>query len=864
MLSAVLFSPSAASAEVSFNGLTRLQVSFARTIGSLARADYYKTDILASITVSQAILESGYAAYTLPVAANNLFGIRAYFTSPGMIFDPKGSVTYNTYSDLLMVKGASYANTLATWKANTSWRDSVNTHSWLLTTESRYKPIVGNRDYKSVARLLVQCGYCADNGYDSLAIKLIEQYGLTEYDDLTPDDDGIVAIIADRDQLWLDIGETEKLSYVTYPEGSTPSSVEWKSDNEAVATVDSEGNVKAIAHGFALITATLANGREACCIVYVDCNATTVDAWVKVHNTPNTSADFTYMYNGNPIKVLSDSLFSDSNGNSFYRVSGYNIYGNLISGYALADNVVLKKCEVTDIAFVKDSVTLVPGDKYKVAAAVAPALADDKSLKWSSSNGSVASVSAEGVVTARTKGSAEITAAAVNGVKKKLTVTVADTHSEYRALVAAYQNLTVRTEPDQSSSVVGYLPFLNEIRVTGEPTGIWCKVTGLNTAGRSITGYVNANYLLFIAPKVSVTRGKVADPATVFSEKTSTSYAYGALIKGSDYAVVGAEENGWSFVVGTRSPGSIQAVYGYARLSDRSDPGPIPGVEPPAGERYYADTTSVLRVRTGPGTGYDVTGTLPVNARVVIYGEINNGWYFVSGRDSEGNAVAGYSTAEYLRVIYLGETTTLLNLRAGPGTNYQSLGQLPQGTSLLLFGEPENNWYSVECHSSACSAENGYCSADFIRVTGRYIANVSQGSSGFGLNDNDLVLTDTMLKNVPAETTAEALAGKFSGDVRVTDQNKEPLPGKSLVGTGCKLVLSENGGETSVTIVVRGDVSGNGLVDATDYAMIKRAFLGTFEMDEFTLAAALVSGGEELTVTDYVMVKRTVLGTFEL
>ncbi|MBR4799865.1 MAG: SH3 domain-containing protein [Clostridia bacterium] len=857
LLPAVFAVPANVSAASDYAGLNKYQVYFTRVIGSLARADYYEKDILASITVSQAIVESGFAAYTLPVAANNLFGIRAYFNSPGMIFDPKEGTVYASYADLMTTKGASYANTLSTWRANSSWRDSVDTHSWLFFYESKFKDIIGNHDYKDVARLLMTTGYCSDAGYADSVIRTVEKYGLTEYDDLTPDDDGIVGIIFNKEQLWLDTGETEQLTVTAFPEAE-PAELNWKSDNESVATVDEEGNVKAIAHGCALITATLANGREACCIVYVDCNATIVDAWAKVHSSPDSDSGYVYMFFGTPVKMLSDALYYGPGGKTFYRVYGYNINGDIMTGYVSSDNVIPHKCEVSDIAFVKNSVTLVPGDIYIPETAVVPSLADDTSLTWVSSDPSVATVDELGRVCAADFGTAVITATAVNGVSESLNVTVAQSHAEYRALVTAYETLYVRKEPDGESSIVGIIPFLTEVRVTGEPVGHWNKITGLNTAGRSVTGYVNSAYLLYVAPKVAVNRVSAGDNIYVYAEKSVSSYLYGILVNGSDCAVIGEPEDGWSFVVGTRTPGNIQATYGYARLSGGGTD-PLPG-----GERQYAETASTLRVRTGPGSDNDIIGSFPENSRIILIGEAENGWYRVTGTDTDGARLTGYASAEYIVPIMRGTPTTLLNLRAGPGTNYTSLAQLPEGEELLLFGEPENGWYRVEWVRESGNVK-GYCSAEFIRVLGKYLANISGDSGEYGLTDGSLTLTYNMLLGVKAETKAANLLAAFTGEVALTDKNGAPLAAGDLVGTGCKLLL-QSGGETvsSVTVIVRGDLSGNGKIDSTDYAMVKRAFLGSFEPDEYQYAAALVSGRSYITVTDYAMIKRTFLGTYNL
>jgi hypothetical protein len=115
------------------------------------------------------------------------------------------------------------------------------------------------------------------------------------------------------------------LTITYYPSDKTPSSVTYASDNKAVATVDDNGVITAVAHGTALITATLANGREACCIVYVDTNSTIMDKNVLVYSTPSeSSSDKGTMYRGTPVKVTSDKVFVSSVGTEFLLLEGYN------------------------------------------------------------------------------------------------------------------------------------------------------------------------------------------------------------------------------------------------------------------------------------------------------------------------------------------------------------------------------------------------------------------------------------------------------------------------------------------------------------------------------------------------------------
>ena len=76
------------------------------------------------------------------------------------------------------------------------------------------------------------------------------------------------------------------------------------------------------------------------------------------------------------------------------------------------------------IGFDKTSLTLAPSTSYSIITEVAPDIADDKTLTWSSSYPSIATVDQSGVVTAVSDGTATITAVAVGGASKSCTVKV--------------------------------------------------------------------------------------------------------------------------------------------------------------------------------------------------------------------------------------------------------------------------------------------------------------------------------------------------------------------------------------------------------------------------------------------------------
>ena len=399
LLFTTLVVPLSADAEANLSGLNKHQKYYLRLLGSLARADYYETNVLASVTVAQAIYEGGWGAYSLPVGGNNLFGIKAYSNWDGKVYDQTENMLYNSYGDFLLSLGPIRSEEVSAWRAHDNWAESVRVHSELFTENDNYAPVVGEKDYKKAIQYIVDGGYCSDNGYVERAVDILETYGCDQYDDITPNSDGIVALTSDNDRLYMDIGETFSLNITYYPSNKTPSSITFKSDNTDVAKVDKNGKITAVSHGTAFITASLENGREACCIVYVDCDATIIDQNVTIRESASmSSSDLGMMHRGYPVKVMSDISYSDNEGNEYIRVKGYTKQDKLVEGYVLSQYVYQKKRNVSSITVVKDDVTLTPEQQYTVVNSVAPADAVDRDLVWTSSDEKIASVNNKGVL----------------------------------------------------------------------------------------------------------------------------------------------------------------------------------------------------------------------------------------------------------------------------------------------------------------------------------------------------------------------------------------------------------------------------------------------------------------------------------
>jgi len=101
---------------------------------------------------------------------------------------------------------------------------------------------------------------------------------------------------------------------------------------------------------------------------------------------------------------------------------------------------------------------------------------------------------------------------------------------------------------------------------------------------------------------------------------------------------------------------------------------------------------SVVNVRSGPGTDYMVAGSLYKNTRVEVVGEIGE-WFQIKFGALSGWVHSSLLQIEPPQMLTVGVTAA--NLRSGPGTDYDIIGQVSLGSQLTLLGE-EGNWYIVQ------------------------------------------------------------------------------------------------------------------------------------------------------------------------
>ncbi len=231
-------------------------------------------------------------------------------------------------------------------------------------------------------------------------------------------------------------GAAKKLTAAIAPSGASDKALAWDSDNKAVATVAQDGTVTARKMGTANITATSANGKAASCLVRVTDRATGVqiasetgNAYVDYKKSLQLSAAVSPETAYGKVTWKSSNtayVTVDANGRVYgKKVGKATVYATAADGSGVRGQITIQVITPVKDVRLPETDKVFVGRTKKLAATLSPSKPTFKSLKWESNNEAVATVAADGTVTAKALGTAVITATAYNALSDSCTVTVA-------------------------------------------------------------------------------------------------------------------------------------------------------------------------------------------------------------------------------------------------------------------------------------------------------------------------------------------------------------------------------------------------------------------------------------------------------
>lgn len=302
---------------------------------------------------------------------------------------------------------------------------------------------------------------------------------------------------------------------------------------------------------------------------------------------------------------------------------------------------------------------------------------------------------------------------AANGVTKTASLNV----TVYNAKLTA---LKILTEPAKTEYKLG--DTLNKTGLTARATfsngttrdlvatELACTPTSLTTAGiRTITVSYTLNGVkvadTFVV-NVSSESSSASGTATIVNcnkwvnvrSGPSTGYAkIGTAAKGKQYKILGISGNWYKVQYGSKE-GWIYNAY----VSTTGGSGTAT-----TGVGTIVNCNSWVNVRKGPSTGHAKLGTAAKGTKYEILGyttsSAGNRWYKIR----YGNQTA-YVFGKYLSVSEGSVTPSVpegygkiyncnswVNVRSGPGTNYNKIGKAPKNSTYQILGS-SGDWYKIQ------------------------------------------------------------------------------------------------------------------------------------------------------------------------
>lgn len=130
---------------------------------------------------------------------------------------------------------------------------------------------------------------------------------------------------------------------------------------------------------------------------------------------------------------------------------------------------------------------------------------------------------------------------------------------------------------------------------------------------------------------------------------------------------------------------------------------------------------------------------------------------------------------------------------------------------------------------------------------------------GFALTKQDGYIVGFQLGNSVADIKKQLSSEPNVKLSRFTDASGKEIS-TGTISTNMKFTLIFNQKEYHYTVVVKGDVNGDGAIYATDYVKIKNHIMGKAKLEGAYLKAADINNDNNIYATDYVRIKNYIMG----
>ncbi len=439
----------------------------------------------------------------------------------------------------------------------------------------------------------------------------------------------VTGITLNKSAASLEEGATLQLSATAAPSTATNKAVTWSSSNTSVAAVSASGLITAKAAGSATITATAQDGssKKAACTVTVTKKVVKVTGITLNKSTASLEEGSTLQLSATaaPSTATNKAVTWSSSNAGVASISASGLITAKAAGSATITaaaqdgsskmatctvTVTKKVVKVTGITLNKSTASLEEGATLQLSATAAPSTATNKAVTWSSSNTSVAVVSASGLVTAKAAGSATITAAAQDGSSKKATCTVTVTKKVVKVTGITLNKSTASLEEGAtlqlsataapstatnkavtwSSSNASVASVSTSGLVTAKATGsVTITATAQDGSGKKAACTVTVTQKVIKVTGITLNKSSetlgvgntlqltaTAAPSTATNKAVTWSSSNASVATVSASGLVSAKAAGSATITATAKDGSgKQASCTVAVMAEQSDPGDL-------------------------------------------------------------------------------------------------------------------------------------------------------------------------------------------------------------------------------------------------------------------------------------------------
>ena len=413
----------------------------------------------------------------------------------------------------------------------------------------------------------------------------------------------ITSLTLNKSDVALNVGDEETLTITGTPSNATNKEINWVSENTDVATVtkltSTTAKIRAASKGSTVIRAeaTDGSGKYVSCVITVN-NIQVLNVYLDKSSLDLSEGDTaTVKATLYPTNATTKTLkWTSSNASVATVDSAGNVVAGSTKGYAIitaaatdgsgkfAECVVLSKPKVYVTGLTINygtTLDLLQNDSTYLKATILPANASTQTATWTSSNTSVATIDASGLLKGLKLGESTITATADS---KTVTIKVTVTNTEYNYGVAANfkRRVNVRSTASGLGKLVGYAYLGDTFKILGK-TGAWYYIQYNNTT----KGYIWASYLNATKTTAAYTSagsaagsGSTASPGSttsstptkvtianclyavnVRSSASTSSTRVGKATLGSTYTYLGVEGDWYKIQYNTTTVGYVYNTF---------------------------------------------------------------------------------------------------------------------------------------------------------------------------------------------------------------------------------------------------------------------------------------------------------------